>query len=79
MKCEKGRQTMLQRNTGRVIFLKNPKSHEQDLVARRDMQHFSIFYYVSSVLKMKYTLNWQGLDLSNNCLCLVWLSQNGIP
>lgn len=55
MKCGKGRQTILQRN--RMIFSKNSQNHKkQDLVASCVMPHFSIFYYGSSVLKMKYVL-----------------------
>lgn len=62
MKCEKGRQTMLQRN--RVIFVKNSQGHmKQNLVASCDLQHFSIFYYFSCVLKMKYALDWKGVDI----------------
>lgn len=61
MKCEKGRQTMLQKN--RVIFLKNSQNHmKHDLVASHDIQHFIIFYF-SSVLKTKYALNWKGVDM----------------
>lgn len=46
MKCEKqGANYVAEEHRQGVILEETlPKSHEQDLVARHDMQHLSIFY-----------------------------------
>lgn len=50
---------------------------KQDPVASRDMQHFSIFYYRSSVLKMKYALTGK-VSISKIMLMLCLAITEGI-